>query len=59
MKNVTMNVEGNTLVIKVDLTQDFGKSSSGKTTIVASTCGNQALSAPYDNIKVGANIYKK
>ena len=30
MKNVEMKVEGNILTIKVDLTKDFGPSSSGK-----------------------------
>ena len=58
MKNVTMHIEGNELVVKIDLSQDFGKSASGKTTIVASTCGNQALPAPHDNIKIGVNVYK-
>src|SRR5579875_1487574 len=40
MKNVEMRVDGNILTIKVDLTKEFGPSSSGKTTIVASTEGN-------------------
>ena len=35
-----MKVEGNILTIKVDLTKDFGPSSSGKTIIIASTEGN-------------------
>ena len=30
MKNVEMKVEGNILTIKVDLTKEFGPSSSGK-----------------------------
>ena len=59
MKNVEMNVEGNILTITIDLTQDFGKSTSGKTTIVASTGGNQALPSPNEHIKVGLNVYKK
>ena len=37
MKNVEMKVEGNILTIKVDLTKEFGPSSSGKTIIIAST----------------------
>ena len=37
MKNIEMSVEGDTLIIKVDLTKDFGPSKSGKTIIVAST----------------------
>lgn len=53
-----MSVAGNILTIKVDLTKDFGPSSSGKTIIIASTEGNQ--SAPdTDNVKVGLNVYKK
>lgn len=34
MKNVEMSVEGNILTIKVDLTKDFGPSTSGKTIIM-------------------------
>jgi hypothetical protein len=57
MKNVEMNVEGNILTIKVDLTKDFGPSSSGKSIIVASTEGNYAL--PGREEKIGLNIYRK
>jgi len=56
MKNVEMNVEGETLTIKVDLSKDFGKSKSGKTIIVASTEGN--VSVPERNEKIGLNIYR-
>ena len=57
MKNVEMNVEGNILTIKVDLSKEFGPSSSGKTTIIASTEGN--ISIPEREEKIGLNIYKK
>ena len=43
MKNVEMSVEGNILTIKVDLTKDFGPSTSGKTIIIASSEGNQSI----------------
>ena len=56
MKNVEMNVEGETLTIKVDLSKDFGKSKSGKTIIVASTEGN--VSIPERDEKIGLNIYR-
>ena len=56
MKNVEMSVEGDVLVIRVDLTRDFGPSSSGKTAIVASTEGN--VGVPGSEIKVGLNCYK-
>lgn len=56
MKNVEMQVEGNILTIKVDLTKEFGPSSSGKTTILASTEGN--LDVPGSEVKIGLNCYK-
>ena len=40
MKNVEINVEVNIMTIKVDLTKEFGPSSSEKTIIIASTEGN-------------------
>ncbi|MGV7228410.1 MAG: hypothetical protein ACQ9IQ_07090 [Nitrospirales bacterium] len=57
MKNVELTVEGNILTIQVDLSKDFGPSSSGKTTIIASTEGN--VSIPEREEKIGLNIYKK
>jgi len=57
MKNIEMTVEGNTLIIKVDLAKEFGPSSSGKTIIIASTEGNQSI--PNRDEIVGLNVYKK
>ena len=57
MKNVDMTVEGNMLTIKIDLTKDFGPSSSGKTIIIASTGGN--VSIPEREEKVGLNVYRR
>jgi hypothetical protein len=57
MKNVELTVDGTMLTIKVDLSKDFGPSSSGKTTIIASTEGN--ISIPGREEKIGLNIYKK
>jgi hypothetical protein len=57
MKNVELLVDGTLLTIKVDLSKDFGPSSSGKTTIIASTEGN--VSIPGREEKIGLNIYKK
>ncbi|HJU04560.1 MAG TPA: hypothetical protein VJ692_05360 [Nitrospiraceae bacterium] len=57
MKNVDMAVEGTTLTIKVDLTKEFGPSSSGKTMIIASTEGN--ISIPGRQEKIGLNVYRK
>ena len=58
MKNVDMKVEGNILTIKVDLTKEFGPSSSGKTIIIATTEGNVALEGR-EEAKVGLNVYRK
>ena len=57
MKNVLMLVEGNILTIKVDLSKEFGPSSSGKTIIIASTEGS--VSVPDREEKVGLNVYRK
>jgi ABC-type molybdate transport system ATPase subunit len=58
MKNVEMNLEGNILTIKVDITKEFGPSSSGKTIIIASTEGNIPI-PDKDEVKIGLNVYKK
>jgi hypothetical protein len=57
MKNVEMSVNGNILTITVDLTKEFGPSSSGKTIIIASTEGNYRL--PERSEVVGLNVYRK
>jgi hypothetical protein len=60
MKNVSMQVEGNKLIITVDLAQDFGPSASGKNIIIATTEGNQSVPGAEDKgIKIGLNIYRK
>ena len=56
MKNVDMKIEGDTLVVRVDLTRNFGKSKSGKSTIVASTDGNVSLPGKPE-VKIGLNLY--
>jgi hypothetical protein len=55
MKNVEMAVEGNILIIKVDLSKEFGPSSK-KSIIIASTEGN--VSVPNREEKVGLNVYR-
>ncbi|MBN2034268.1 MAG: hypothetical protein JW836_13425 [Deltaproteobacteria bacterium] len=58
MKNVEMTVEGNILTIKVDLSKEFGPSSSGKTIIIASTEGNVSIPSEEEK-KIGLNVYRK
>ena len=53
-----MKVDGDILTIAVDLSQRFGQSSSGKSTIIASTEGNQSVPGK-EEIKIGLNIYTK
>lgn len=58
MRNVAMTVEDNILTIKVDLTKDFGDSTSGKSTVIASTKGNVGIQED-DAIRIGLNVYRK
>ena len=56
MKNIQMSVKGKELIITVDLSQKYGRSSSGKSITIASTEGN--ISVPeHEEIKVGINVY--
>ncbi len=57
MKNVQINVDGKKLIIVVDLDQEFGLSSSGKSITVASSEGNVAIPG-HQEIKMGLNVYK-
>jgi hypothetical protein len=57
MKNIDMKVEGDMLILKVDLSKSFGQSSSGKSIIVASTEGNVTIEGREE--KIGLNVYRK
>lgn len=58
MKNIEMKLTGNILTITVDVSKEFGLSTSGKSKIIASTEGN--ISIPdREEVKIGLNIYKK
>jgi hypothetical protein len=57
MENIDMNIDGNILTIKIDLSKEFGPSSSGKTIVVASTRGNANVDG-HPNIKLGVNCFK-
>jgi len=58
MKNIEMNIDGDILTIKVDLSKTFGKSGSGKSTIIASTEGNVSVPGK-EEVKIGLNVYTK
>lgn len=58
MNNVVIKKEGSKLTITVDLKKEFGKSTSGKSTQIASTLGNTLIDADA-GIYMGLNVYKK
>ena len=60
MQNVEMRLEGekkNKLIIEVDLDQEFGPSSSGKSITIAGTGGAQSVPGR-ENVKINLNVYK-
>jgi hypothetical protein len=56
MRNIKMEVKGTILTLTIDLSQTFGRSKSGKTTIIASTDGN--VNVQGSDAKLGVNVYK-
>ena len=58
MKNVEISIDGNIMTIKVDLSKEFGPSTSGKSIVIASSEGNKSVPGKED-VKIGLNIYKK
>lgn len=58
MKNCEMKLDGNILTITVDISKEFGTSSSGKSIIIGSTEGNVSIPEK-ENIKIGLNVYRK
>jgi len=57
MSNVKLSVNGEKLIIEVDLSQELGASSSGKNILIGSTGGNVTVPGK-PGIKVGLNVYK-
>lgn len=57
MKNADLKVEGDVLVIRCNLKQDFGPSKSGKTIIIATSEGNISIPG-HAEVKLGLNLYK-
>jgi hypothetical protein len=57
MQNVEFELEGDQLIIRVDLSQELGVSSSGKSVIIASTGGNVVVPG-WEAGKVGLNVYR-
>ena len=55
--NIEASVSDGILTLKIDLTARHGKSASGKTTIVATSSGNQKI--PGTEVFLGLNAYVK
>ncbi len=58
LTNLETKIEGDRLIITVDLNQRHGTSKSGKNAIIASTQGNVALPGR-EEVVMGINIYTK
>jgi hypothetical protein len=55
---VEASFEGDTLVLRIDTSKNFGKSASGKNTILGSTLGNKQIVLPNGKLAaVGVNVY--
>ena len=59
MNNISIQTNGTTLVITIDGSKDLGPSASGKTRLVASSQGNQAIKVGGRTIYLGVNAYTK
>jgi hypothetical protein len=57
--NVEYRVEGNKMIITVDLTENNGVSNSGKTNVVATTSGSKWVDTPKGKFMVGVNVNSK
>jgi hypothetical protein len=59
MRNIRMSIDGDDLIIRVSMSQEFGESRTGRSIIVASTDGSAGL--PFSDapdIKVNMTCYK-
>jgi hypothetical protein len=59
MANTDIQVSGSKMTITVDLSKQFGRSTSGKNVIVATTGGNQPVNYNGEIVYVGVNVFKK
>jgi hypothetical protein len=53
--NIEAKIDGDKLVLEIDLSADTNPSVSGKTLIIASSQGNKRVN---DDVFVGLNVYK-
>lgn len=55
---LVVSPDGKTLTIEIDLTKEFGPSSTGKTIIVASSQGNADIPGK-PGFRLGLNLFRK
>ena len=58
-ENVTVEMDGDVMVIRIDTAHRGGPSKSGNTTRVASTGGNVGIATPKGIVTIGLNAYVK
>lgn len=56
MLNIKTEIKGTILTLTIDLSKEQGTSKSGKSTVIASSQGNQSVPGR-DEIKFGLNVY--
>jgi hypothetical protein len=54
--NCEIEVKGNMLIVKVDLTKRLHPSGTGKTMIVGTTAGNASIPG-HPGVKLGVNVF--
>lgn len=59
MENIKLSVQGASLVLTVDTSKNLGRSKSGKTTLIASSQGNQKVLIGGKEVFIGVNVYEK
>lgn len=60
MQNIKTTLVGNILTIQIDTTASLGASKSGKSLLVATSGGNQAIKgAAGGDVMIGINCYRK
>ena len=56
LQGATHRIEGNKLILEIDLTQDFGPSSTGRSHVVASSGGFKKL--PIEGLSISLGVYR-
>ena len=55
-RNVLAEIQGETLVLRIDLAADGHESKSGKSSVIGTTNGNVGIAGT--DVKIGLNVYR-